>query len=309
MLVATRDREVSPMRVTERAQRAVHHAKVQAHRLGHGQVGPEHLLLALLGDRECLAAATLGERGVEVETARRRVEGTAGAGQGDGGSGKADVLAALRLPTTRSFTVVLGLAGQEAMELEHDRLGTEHLLLGVAREGDGVAAQVLEDLGAGLLQLREAVVSVYAAGADPEPFPPDRGPPPWEPPPGARLDRVLPLGGEHPLPSGDTLVLLSLEIWSDWFDLRYAIVYATPEPEGDLPRPSVLGHCEVSDRAGTEYTNRVTSSPAFGMVRTHQRTFVPAPPPGTELLELRFAPPSTPIDADAPPLVVSTVVL
>jgi hypothetical protein len=102
---------------------------------------------------------------------------------------------------------------------------------------------------------------------------------------------------------------LSLEIWSDWFDLRYAIVYATPEPEGDLPRPSVLGHCEVSDRAGTEYTNRVTSSQAFGMVRTHQRTFVPAPPPGTELLELRFAPPSTPIDPDAPPLVVSTVVL
>jgi hypothetical protein len=121
----------------------------------------------------------------------------------------------------------------------------------------------------GLLQLREAVVSVYAAGVDPEPFPPDRGPPPWEPPPGARLDRVLPLASEHPLPSGDTLVLLSLEIWSDWFD----------------------------------------SSPAFGMVRTLQRTFVPAPPPGTEVLELGFAPPSTPIDPDAPPLVVSTVVL
>jgi ATP-dependent Clp protease ATP-binding subunit ClpC len=145
------------MRVTERAQRAVHGAKVEAHRLGHGQVGPEHLLLALLGDRECLASA------------------------------------ALRLPTTRSFTVVLGLAGREAIALEHDRLGTEHLLLGMAREGDGAAAHVLEDLGAGLLQLREAVVSVYAAGADPEPFPPDRGPPPWEPPPGARLDRVLPL--------------------------------------------------------------------------------------------------------------------
>jgi hypothetical protein len=300
---------MSPMRVTERAQRAVLDAKGEAHRLGHGQVGPEHLLLALLGDRESLAAATLGERGVEVETARRRVEETAGAGPSDGGSGKPDMLAALRLPTTKSFTVVLGLAGREAMELEHDRLGTEHLLLGVAREGDGVAAQILEDLGAGLLQLREAVVSVYAAGADPEPFPPDRGPPPWEPPPGARLDRVLPLASEHPLPSGDTLVLLSLEIWSDWFDLRYAIVYATPEPEGDLPRPSVLGGCEVSDRAGTEYINWVTSSPAFGMVRTLQRTFVPAPPPGTELLELRFAPPSTPIDPDAPPLVVSTVVL
>ena len=118
---------------------------------------------------------------------------------------------------------------------------------------------------------------------------------------------MLPLGGEHPLPSGDTLVLLSLEIWSDWFDLRYAIVYATPEPEGDLPRPSVLGHCEVS--TGPEPSTPTGSpAPAFGMVRTLQRTFVPAPP-GTELLELRFAPPSTPIDPDAPPLVVSTVVL
>ena len=297
------------MRVTERASLAVRDAKGEAHRLGHAQVGPEHLLLALLGDRECLAAATLDERGVEVETARRRVEESAGAGQGDGGPREPDVLAAVRLPTTKSFTVVLALAGREARALKHDRLGTEHLLLGVAREGDGVAAQVLEDLGGGLLPLREAVVSVYAAGADPEPFPPDRGPPPWEPPPGARLDRVLPLASEHSLPSGDTLVLLSLELWSDWFDLRYAIAYATPEPEGELPRPSVLGNCQVSDRAGTEYINWVSSSPSFGMVRTHQRTFVPAPPPGTEVLELRFGPPSTPIDSDAPPLVVSTVVL
>ena len=296
------------MRVTERAQRAVLDAKGEARRLGHGQVGPEHLLLALLGDRESLAAATLSERGVEVETARRRVEETAGAGQGDGGSREPDMMAAIRLPTTKSFTVVLGLAGQEAMELEHDRLGTEHLLLGVAREGDGVAAHVLEDLGAGLLQLREAVVSVYAAGVDPEPFPPDRGPPPWEPPPGARLDRVLPLASEHPLPSGDTLVLLSLEIWSDWFDLRYAVAYATPEPEGDLPRPAVLGRCEVSDRAGTDYVNWHTSSPAFGMVRIHHHTFVPAPPPGTEVLELRFLPPSA-APGEGRPLVVSTVVL
>jgi hypothetical protein len=120
---------------------------------------------------------------------------------------------------------------------------------------------------------------------------------------------VIPLTQEHPLPSGDRLVLLSLEVWSDWFDLRYAVVYATPEPEGELPRPEVIGTCQVSDRAGTEYVNWFTSSPAWGMVRGHQHTFVPAPPPGTELLELRFAPPSTPIDPDAPPLVVSTVVL
>jgi hypothetical protein len=203
---------------------------------------------------------------------------------------------------------VLGLAGREALELEHDRVGTEHLLLGLAREGDGVAAQVLEDLGAGLLQLREAVISVYSAGVDPEPLPPDLGPPAWQPPAGARLDRVLPLAGEHLLPSGDRLVLLSLEIWSDWFDLRYAVVYATPEADSDLTRPSVLGRCEVSDRAGTEYVNWVTSSPAYGTVRVKQHTFVPAPPPGTEVLELRFLPPAA-APGEGRPLVVSTVLL
>jgi hypothetical protein len=87
------------------------------------------------------------------------------------------------------------------------------------------------------------VAAQYAAGVDPEPFPPDRGPPPWEPPAGARLRRVVPVGQEFPPPSGDQLVLLSLEVWSDWLDLRYAVVYATPEPEGELPRPAVLGRC------------------------------------------------------------------
>jgi len=212
------------------------------------------------------------------------------------------------LPTTKAFTLVLSLAGRETMELGHDRLGTEELLLGLAREGEGVAARVLQELGGGLLELREAVVSRYAAGVDPEPFPPDRGPPPWQPPPSASLRRVIPLAREHPLPSGDQLVLLSLEVWSDWWDLRYAVVYATPEPEGELPRPEVIGSCEVSDRAGTVYTNRTSSYPSFGMVRIHQRTFVPSPPTDTELLELRFSQPDT-MPGETPPLLVSTVTL
>jgi len=273
------------MRVTEPAQRAVLDAKQEAGRLGHDRVGTEHLLLGLLGDQQCLAMATLGELGIPPETVRRRVQETVGQGQGPQVMG-------FYLPTTKPFTLVLGLAGHEAMRLEGDRLGTEHLLLGLANEGQGVAAQVLQELGAGLLELREAVAAQYAAGVDPEPFPPERGPPPWEPPPGARLGRVLPLGQEFPLPSGDQLVLLSLEIWSDWLELRYAVVYATPEPQGELPRPAVLGGCEVSDRAGTEYVNRHSSVPSFGTVRVYQRTFVPSPPPGTERLELRFRAPS-----------------
>ena len=244
------------MRVTECAQQAVLHARGEAGRLGQDRIGTEHLLLALLRDQECLATAILGERGVEVEALRRRVEQSAGPGKGDRPVTD-DVLEPGRhLPMTKPVTLVFGLAAREARELEQDRVGTEHLLLGLAREGDGVAARALEDLGAGLLQLREAVISVYSAGADPESLhPADLGRPAWEPPAGAHLERVLPLVSEHPLPSGDLLVLLSLEIWSDWFDLRYAIVYATPEPEGELPRPAILGRCEVSDRAGTDYVN------------------------------------------------------
>jgi Clp amino terminal domain, pathogenicity island component len=193
--------------------------------------------------------------------------------------------------TERAQRAVLD-AKQEAGRLSHDRVGTEHLLLGLASEGEGVAARVLQELGAGLLELREAVAARYAAGVDPEPFPPERGPPPWEPPAGARLRRVVPLGQEFPLPSGDQLVLLSLEVWSDWLDLRYAVVYSTSEPEGELPRPAVLGGCEVSDRAGTAYSSPHSSSPTYGMVRVTQRVFVPAPLDGTDQLELRFRAPS-----------------
>ena len=299
---------MSPTRVTKCAQQAVHNARGEAGRLGHDRIGTEHLLLALLRDQGCLATAILGERGVEVEALRRRVEETAGPGQPGELAVDDPWMAGRDLRMTKPATMVLGLAGREARELEQDRLGTEHLLLALAREGDGVAAGALEDAGAGLLQLREAVLSVYSSGADPEPLPDDRGPPPWQPPAGARFERVLPLVSEHQLPSGDLLVLLSLEVWSDWLDLRSAIVYATPEPAGDLPRPWVIGRCEVSDRAGTEYINWITSSPAYGMVRTHQHTFVPAPPPGTEVLELRFHAPGTPV-GESQPLVVSTVVL
>jgi Clp amino terminal domain, pathogenicity island component len=287
------------MRVTERAQRAVLYAKQEAGRLGHDRVGTEHLLLGLLRDEECLAVAALGGLGVAPEAVRRRVEETVGQGPGEPGMG-------FGLPMTKPATLVLSLAGREAMELDHDRLGTEDLLLGLAREGDGVAARVLQELGGGLLALREAVAAQYAAGVDPEPLPPDRGPPPWEPPPSARLRRVIPLAQEHPLPSGDRLVLISLEVWSDWLDLRYAVAYATPEPEGELPRPEVIGTWEVSDRAGTEYVNWRSSVPSFGMVRIHQRTFVPSPPVGTELLELRASQPDA-MPGEAPPLIVSTV--
>jgi hypothetical protein len=91
-----------------------------------------------------------------------------------------------------------------------------------------------------------------------------QGPPPWEPPPSDELRRVIPLTRQHRLLSGDQLVLISLKVWSVWLDLRYA-VYATPEPEGELPRPEVmgrsghsLGHSPCRNSAGQERTQQTT---------------------------------------------------
>jgi ATP-dependent Clp protease ATP-binding subunit ClpC len=131
------------MRVTEPAQHAVTQAKREAGRLGHDRVGTEHLLLGLLNDEECLAVATLGRLGIAPETVRRRVEAAIGQGPGQPSMG-------FGLPTTKAFTLVLSLAGREAMGLEGDRLGTEHLLLGLASEGEGVAARVLQERRASL---------------------------------------------------------------------------------------------------------------------------------------------------------------
>jgi len=105
------------MRVTEPAQRAVTQAKQEAGRLGHDRVGTEHLLLGLLRDEGCLAVASLGELRIAPETVRRRVAETVGHGLGEQVMG-------FYLPTTKPFTLVLGLAGSEAMRLEGDRLGT-----------------------------------------------------------------------------------------------------------------------------------------------------------------------------------------
>src|SRR5204862_6860033 len=121
--------------------------------------------------------------------------------------GDGDKPAGHHLPMARPVTLVLALAAREARELEQDRVGTEHLLLGLAGEGDGVAAHVLEEVGAGLLLLREAVISLYTAGVDPEPLPPELGPPRWEPPAGARLPRVPPLPGGDPRPPRGPLLL------------------------------------------------------------------------------------------------------
>jgi hypothetical protein len=127
--------------------------------------------------------------------------------------------------TERAQHAVLN-AKQEAGWLGHDRVGTEHLLLGLAREGEGVAVRVLQELGAGLLELREAVAAQYAAGVDPEPFPPDRRAAALAAAAVGGASSCGPAGAAASAAVGDQLVLISL-LTGDCPDTQVANCSAT----------------------------------------------------------------------------------
>jgi hypothetical protein len=130
---------------TERARRVLSHAQEEAQRFNHNYIGTEHLLLGLLRDPDSLATKVLGDMGVRLEDARRAVEHIIGRGD-------RSVLGEIAL-TPRS-KMVIELAVDEARRLDHHYVGTEHLLLGLVREGEGIAAGVLESLGVTLDRAR-----------------------------------------------------------------------------------------------------------------------------------------------------------
>ena len=141
------------MQFTDRARRVVVLAENEARGLGHGFAGTGHLLLGLLAEGEGVAAQVLEPLGISLEEARGRVEEIAGRGQG---------APAGHIPFTPRATKVLELALQEAVQLGHSYIGTEHLLLALLAEGEGVAAQVLASLGVGYDQARERALSLLA---------------------------------------------------------------------------------------------------------------------------------------------------
>jgi len=141
------------MQFTDRARRVVVLAENEARGLGHGFTGTEHLLLGLLAEGEGVAALVLEPLGISLEEARGRVEEIAGRGQG---------APAGHIPFTPRAKKVLELALQEAAQLGHSYIGTEHLLLALLAEGEGVAAQVLASLGVGYDQARERALSLLA---------------------------------------------------------------------------------------------------------------------------------------------------
>ena len=138
-------------RFTDRARRTVVLAQEEARLLQHSYIGTEHILLGLIHEGEGVAAKTLESLGISHEAVRQQVEEIVGRGQ-HAPSG--------HIPFTPRAKKVLELGLREAIQLGHNYIGTEHILLGLIREGDGVAAQVLVRLGADLDRTRQRVVEV-----------------------------------------------------------------------------------------------------------------------------------------------------
>jgi ATP-dependent Clp protease ATP-binding subunit ClpC len=137
-------------RFTDRARLVVVQAQEEARRLDHDYVGPEHILLGLIHDEVGgLAAKALESLGISLQTVRHRVEEIIGRGE-QAPSG--------HIPFTPQAKDMFPLAQQESQSLGHHYIGTEHILLGLIRQGDGVAAQVLLGLGADLDGARDQVI-------------------------------------------------------------------------------------------------------------------------------------------------------
>lgn len=138
-------------RFTEKAIKVIMLAQEEARRLGHNFVGTEQVLLGLIGEGTGVAAKTLKSMGVNLKDARAEVEKIIGRGSG---------FVAVEIPFTPRAKRVLELSWDEARQLGHNYIGTEHLLLGLIREGEGVAARVLENLGVDLNKVRSNVVKM-----------------------------------------------------------------------------------------------------------------------------------------------------
>ena len=136
-------------RFTEKAIKVIMLAQEEARRLGHNFVGTEQILLGLIGEGTGVAAKVLKSMGVNLKDARIEVEKIIGRGSG---------FVAVEIPFTPRAKRVLELSLEEARQLGHNYIGTEHLLLGLIREGEGVAARVLENLGVNLSKVRTQVI-------------------------------------------------------------------------------------------------------------------------------------------------------
>jgi len=142
-------------RFTDRARRSVVLAQEEARMLNHNYIGTEHLLLGIIHEGEGAGARAVESLGIPLEAVRQQVEEIIGKGGSPAGG---------HISFTPRAKKVLELSLREALQLGHNYIGTEHILLGLVREGEGVAAQVLQKLGLDLKRVREQVIQVLAGG-------------------------------------------------------------------------------------------------------------------------------------------------
>jgi hypothetical protein len=278
-------------RFTDRARRVVVLAQEEARFLNHNYIGTEHILLGLVHEDRGVAARALAELGISLDAVRAQVKQIVGQGQ-SAPTG--------HIPFTPRAKKGLELSLREAIQLRCDYIGTEHILLGVVREGEGVAAQVLVNLGAGLDQVRHQVIGLMSAHAGPDPAEHltrgrvrlgqeaamamvPGGPAVFQTGP-AELIRVVPLAREVFRGSGHRVVLISLELWSGWLDLRLALL---PEdaPPGSMATDIALDW-QVTDDAGTAYELCGLASSGVRLLRIQQFSFMPTPPTDARRLTL-----------------------
>ncbi len=142
-------------RFTDRARRVVVLSQEEARLLSHNYIGTEHILLGLIQEHEGVAAKALESLKISLEAVRRQVEEVIGRG---------DKAPQGHIPFTPRAKRVLELSLRESLQLSHNYIGTEHILLGLIREGEGVAAQVLGKLGVDLSSVRHQVIQLLEAG-------------------------------------------------------------------------------------------------------------------------------------------------
>src|SRR5271154_7538917 len=140
-------------RFTDRARRVVVLAQEEARMLHQGHIGTEHILLGLIREGEGVAAKALESLGISLEAVRQHVGEIIGQDQQEPSG---------HIPFTPRAKNVLELSLREALQLGHNYIGTEHILLGLIREGEGVAAQVLVKLGAELTRVRQQVIQLLS---------------------------------------------------------------------------------------------------------------------------------------------------
>src|SRR5919197_6104267 len=140
-------------RFTDRARRVVVLAQEESRMLNHDYIGTEHILLGLIHEGEGIAAQAIESLEISLGAVRREIEDVIGRGQ---------AAPTGHIPFTPRAKKVLELSLREALQLKHNYIGTEHILLGVLREGEGVAAQVLVKLGARLDEVRQRVIGLLS---------------------------------------------------------------------------------------------------------------------------------------------------